>query len=97
MTDNLDQQHVEWCRNLFRTMRDGGVWGIPRSGLMFKRQADALVLVAQMPHDPAMPITREQLIEQQESDYEGTREHFGAAGVTVKKGLIPDGPPTSKP
>lgn len=30
-------EHVlDWCRNLVRTLTDGGVWGIPRSGTVFK-------------------------------------------------------------
>lgn len=27
---------LNWCRNLVDTLRDGGVWGIPRSGIVFK-------------------------------------------------------------
>lgn len=26
---------LDWCRNLVRTLKDGGVWGIPRSGIVF--------------------------------------------------------------
>lgn len=79
----LNPDHVEWCRQTFRTMQDGGSWGIPRSGLIFNKRGNALVLVAVMPHDPAMPVTAEQLREQQTSDYQGTVLHFGAAGIAV--------------
>lgn len=27
---------LEWCRNLVRTLKDNGVWGIPRSGTVLK-------------------------------------------------------------
>ncbi len=27
---------LEWCRELVRAMKDGGVWGIPRSGTVFQ-------------------------------------------------------------
>lgn len=27
---------LAWCENLVRTIKDGGVWGIPRSGTMFR-------------------------------------------------------------
>jgi hypothetical protein len=79
----LDPNHIEWCRNHFRIMSEGGSWGMPRSGLIFVKRGNALVLVARMPHDPAMPITPEQLREQQDSDIEGTKLYFGAAGITV--------------
>jgi hypothetical protein len=79
----LNPEHVEWSRNHFRTIANGGAWGLPRSGLIFTKRGNTLVLTARMPHDPAMPITAEQLIEQQDSDFEGTKLHFGAAGITV--------------
>ena len=81
--DALNPAHVEWSRNQFRTITDGGAWGIPRSGLIFTKRGNTLVLTARMPHDPAMPITAEQLREQQDSDIQGTVLHFGAAGIEV--------------
>lgn len=38
---------LAWCRNLVRILKDGGVWGIPRSGVTFKvdKQNQRLVLV----------------------------------------------------
>lgn len=80
----MKQEHVEWCRKLFAQLRDGGSWGIPRSGLVFRKHGDVLVLAARMPHDPAMPVTPEQLVAQQDADYEGTRRHFAEAGITVR-------------
>jgi hypothetical protein len=85
----LNPTHVAWSANIFRTIRDGGVWGIPRSGLLFQKRGNALALTARMPHDPAMPITSAQLREQQDSDYEGTVLHFGAAGITVTDETTP--------
>ena len=80
----LNEDHVEWCRRQFNILTDGGAWGIPRSGLIFERHGgNRLVLVARMPHDPAMPITADELREQQDSDIEGTVLHFGAAGIEV--------------
>jgi hypothetical protein len=79
----LNPEHVEWSRNHFRTIADGGAWAVPRSGLIFVKRGDTLALTARMPHDPAMPLTAEQLVEQQQSDIDAVTEHFGAAGVTV--------------
>ena len=79
----LNPAHVSWSRNLFDTLRDGGPWGIPRSGLIFTKRGGELHLTARMPHDPAMPITVEELIAQQKADFDGTKLHFEAAGITV--------------
>jgi hypothetical protein len=80
----LDQVHVEWSRRHFNMMADGGTWGIPRSGLLYIKRGDRLVLLARMPHDPAMPITEKQLDEQQHADIEIIKEHFKAAGIEVE-------------
>jgi hypothetical protein len=86
----LNPDHVVWSRNIFGTLADDGSWGIPRSGLIFVKRGNELQLTARMPHDPAMPITAEQLIEQQRSDFDGTKTHFEAAGITVVD-LTPEG------
>lgn len=85
MAAGLDPGHVTWCRSLFDTLNEGGVWGVPRSGLIFRKDGDALVLYATMPHDEEMPLTSEELREQQEDEFESVRAHFGAAGVDVRR------------
>lgn len=36
-SNNVPPDHIlAWCRNLVDAIRDGGVWGIPRSGLVFR-------------------------------------------------------------
>jgi hypothetical protein len=89
MTTPLNPDHVEWSRQQFRIIADGGTWAIPRSGLIFTKRGGALVLTSRMPHDPAMPITAAQLREQQDSDYDGTVLHFGAAGIAVTDETTP--------
>lgn len=81
----IDPAHVEWCKNTFAMMAEGGIWGIPRSGLIFTRRGDELVLTSSMPYDPAMPITEEQLLAQQAKEFDSVQQHFGAAGITVTK------------
>jgi len=76
--------HVEWSRRQFAMMKDGGVWGIPRSGVVFQRQGDELVLLTRMPHEEGMPVTPEQLTEQQQSDVAVITAHFKAAGIRVR-------------
>jgi hypothetical protein len=74
-----------WCRMLFGSLADGGIWGVPRSGLVFTKKADRLVLTSAMPHDPAMPLTEDELREYQDDDFEVIRSHFNQAGITVEK------------
>jgi hypothetical protein len=81
--NDLNRAHVEWSREHFRTMADGGVWAIPRSGMIFRRRGDTLVLSARMPHDPAMPLSAAELDKQQHSEFEDIKRHFEAAGVKV--------------
>lgn len=36
-SNNVPPEHVlAWCRQLVRVLRDGGVWGIPRSNIAFR-------------------------------------------------------------
>lgn len=77
----MDPAHVEWSRRQFATMKDQGVWGIPRSGMIFQRQGDELVLI-RMPHMEGMPA--EQLAEQQQADFDVVKAHFEAAGIPVR-------------
>lgn len=82
--NNLDPAHVAWSANVFRMITDGGVWGVPRSGLMFTKRGKTLVLTMRMPHDPGMPCSADELAEQQQNDYEGIKRHMEAAGVIVE-------------
>ena len=74
---------VAWCRRLFERLNDGGTWAIPRSGLVFTKRGGVFVLTAEMPHDPAMPITEAELREQQADEFRETRRHFEEAGILV--------------
>jgi hypothetical protein len=76
--------HIKWSRELFERIAEGGVWGIPRSGLVFNRRGNVLVLVARMPHVPQMPISVEQLDEQQKREFADVKRHFEAAGIKVE-------------
>ena len=85
MTDLHSMEIKAWCRNMFAALKDGGVWGIPRSGVVFRKEGDALVLAESMPYDPAMPLTEDQFREQQDGEFETVREHFAAAGIEVRR------------
>jgi hypothetical protein len=79
-----DKGYVQWHRTLFDSLRIGGVWGIPRCGLVFTRTGEAsFALTDVMPHDPAMPITAAELLAQQGDDYAGVKLYMTQAGITV--------------
>lgn len=82
----MKQAHIAWSAGLFARLKDGGVWGIPACGLLFQRQGNSLVLIDRMPHDPAMPISADELRRQQDSMFADCEAHFTAAGVTVTSG-----------
>jgi hypothetical protein len=68
---------------MFACLRDGGTWGVPRSGLIFVKRDGKLQLTERMPHHPAMPITPLRLKRQQRHEFLNIKRHFGAAGVEV--------------
>ena len=93
MTDPIAPGHVAWCRHQIDLLRIGGVWGIPRSGLIFTKTGDdEFTLTARMPWMAEMEgtITAEQLAEQQQAEYETNRRHFAAAGITLKDATVPE-------
>jgi hypothetical protein len=85
MSNYIETNHVEWCKAQFRMLADGGVWAIPRSGVVFQRRGDELHLHEVMPWSAGMPISAAQLKEQQDGEFEAVRIHFEAAGIQVKR------------
>lgn len=79
-----EAMHIAWSKTHFASLKDQGVWGVPRTGLMFQRQGDALVLIQRMPHDPKMPISAAELDEIQQDDFEVIASKFRAAGIEVR-------------
>jgi hypothetical protein len=85
MSNFIETNHVEWCKAQFQMLADGGVWAIPRSGMIFQRRGDELHLHQVMPWSTDMPISKAQLEEQQNDEFEAVRIHFEAAGIPVKR------------
>jgi hypothetical protein len=81
--ETLNPDHVAWSRDQYDIIRVGGVWGVPRSGLMFTKRDGWLELTARMPYSPLMPLTAEQLREQQQNDFDIIQRYFAAAGIPV--------------
>lgn len=88
-TDNpADPAFQAWCIAQYARMAEGGVWAVPRSGLIFRKQgARRLELIEEMPWIPEMEgtITREELREYQDAEFELIRRHFAAVDIEVVK------------
>jgi hypothetical protein len=87
VSTTLDPSHVAWCGRHFSFLAEGGVWAVPRSGLVFQRRGDTLVLIESMPWMPEMEgiVTPAELDEQQACEYDQIRNHMRAAGVKVTR------------
>jgi hypothetical protein len=89
-------EDLSWCRQQLDIVRDGGIWGVPRSGLLFTRRGDGFVLTARMPWIEEMeqaylegrdvPSSADALRAYQDADYELIRSRFAAAGIEVTDG-----------
>jgi len=80
-----EQFSMEWSQRLWDMLKDDGVWGIPRSGLMFRKNvAQArFVLYDRLPYRTEMPWTREQHLQFQDDDIEVIRTVFASLGIEV--------------
>jgi hypothetical protein len=68
----LEVENVKWCKNMFALLAEGGVWGVPRSELIFQKRDGALWLV----HQPNGPDAQ--------ADFEVIRYFFKKSGIEVK-------------
>lgn len=82
MPEPTQAEAVAWSRSTFGRLAEGGTWTVPRSGLVFQRKGDELVLISKVPLMPGMEVTSEA---ERDEDYETIRQVFGLAGVTVRQ------------
>jgi len=83
-----------WSLNHFAMLREGGVWAVPRSGLLFRKEGNALILIARMPYTSEMaqaaadghdvPASEADLRAYQDTDYACIDKNFEGAGITVR-------------
>lgn len=88
-----DNSDTAWCRMMFGNLAENGIWGVPRSGLIFQRRGDKLVLTDKMPYTEEIteafekgadvPPNAKVLEDYQNRDYELIRQKFAEAGITV--------------
>jgi hypothetical protein len=81
-------EHSDWCRQHFATMAEGGVWGVPRSGLVFTKVSSdppVLELTKQMPWEEGFPMTPAELAAYQDDEFKSIQRQFQIAGIEVKR------------
>ena len=89
MSNFIETDYTEWSQRHFAMLAEGGMWAVPRSGLVFTRRGDSLVLTSTMPHIIEMPMDEAALRKYQEEDFQAIKSHFEAAGIPVRS-EIPD-------
>lgn len=74
-------EYTRWCQGIFNCLVEGGVWAVPRSGLVFRKEEGSFVLCAAYPsvHLDPEPDQDDLL-----SEYNEIRLHFEEAGIPVR-------------
>ena len=74
-----------WGRELWASLADGGVWGVPRCGLIYQKDEPEkrLVLVQRMPWFAELSVTAEELRERQDYDHQRITQMMYAVGIEV--------------
>jgi hypothetical protein len=78
-----NKQHLVWCQSIWDGCVDGGVWMVPRSGLIFQKSAilKRMTLIERMPWTPEMGGSAEDLRLYQDADFEAIAKRFALIGV----------------
>lgn len=81
----LRPEHIAWTRSTFGLVAVGGVWVIPRSGIMIRKLDPTRGCCFMcMPHDASMPCSADELRAIQDKDLEQIIAHAAAAGITIE-------------
>jgi hypothetical protein len=96
----IPEDEVAWSKRQHALMKLGGVWGVPRSGLMMRKTETGFELHELMPYTMELgegilmgllvPGTAEELKAWQREDFACIQKRFEAAGLTFTdpKGLL---------
>ncbi len=90
----VNDEEVKWSRNHFDRIKIGGIWAVPRSGLIFtKKDEQTFELTAVMPYLDEMktaaadgrdvPESKEDLVAYQRDDFDAIAKRFNRAGITM--------------
>lgn len=70
---------------LWDSLADGGHWGIPRCGLLYRKDAlnNTMRLVLRAPWIEGLSISPEELVEAQDEDHQGITDMFAMIAIEV--------------
>jgi hypothetical protein len=74
-----------FASQLFASLNEGGVWLLPRTALVFRKEGRTMVLQDAMPWQDGMPWSEEEWLSMQSHDLMGVTHMFAAIGVTVQE------------
>lgn len=71
--------HGKWCRDMHKLIAHGGLWGLPRTGLVFRKTGNVLIWVGVIP--PKLKL--DDLDAAREHEFETNLKNFSNAGVPM--------------
>lgn len=81
----IDEPSREFAQSLWDRITDGGVWAVPRTGLLYTKDeaTNQMRLMMRMPWFPGLSVNANELAYHQDIDHQGVREMFFTIGVEV--------------
>lgn len=78
MNQTSEELHADWCNLQWLSLKMGGVWIVPRSGLTLEKTPEGFNLIK------AEPIFEgKRFADYQREDFQCIRDHFAAANLKV--------------
>ena len=78
--DALTPEDIEWTRATLATLKNGGAWIVPRSGVSVTKHSDTLYTVGYMPFWDKLGVSAGGVV----NDANLIARHIFACGYTVK-------------
>ena len=79
-------RHTVWCRSTFEKLNDDGVWAIPRTGMLFRKNEDAqtLVWVGSFPPEKNFGVSTETA---RIGEFMTMRDEFAKVKISIERGF----------
>jgi hypothetical protein len=74
-----------FASSLWSMLNEGGVWAVPRSGLVLRKEGTLFIVQDRMPWIPVMPWTEAEWLELQADEIRDLTTMFAGIGVTVQE------------
>ena len=84
-------EDIEWTRATLETLKRGGVWVVPRSGVAVMKHGDTEYTVGYMPFWDKLGVSAKGVV----ADANLIAKHIFACGYTVKVEAFPDEEPNA--